>query len=150
MLLNILHSHIKECCQGIHNNNIKIKNAAKLNRLQLAALHYNCNKDRKQAISKYGTERYSIQYPKYKKGGYIVRQIKSKKKYGKYLILLYYSQSHCYLFTGYVTTVSDAVHKMVLENITTVKHAVPPPLNSTYEKPNKEDAIIEHKSRFIN
>ena len=54
-------------------------------RLQLAALHYNNNSDKGQAITKKGEERFSISFPKYKKGGYIVRKIKTASTYGKLL-----------------------------------------------------------------
>ena len=41
----------------------------------MEALHYNENKVRKQAITKDGTKRFAVQYPKYMKRGYIVRKI---------------------------------------------------------------------------
>ena len=46
-----------------------------INRLQLAALHYNENSKRGQAKTKTGDKRYAVQFPKYKKGGYIVRKL---------------------------------------------------------------------------
>lgn len=51
-------------------------------RLQLAGLHYNHNNNREQAITKSGEKRYSILYPKYKKGGHIVRKVKTNICYG--------------------------------------------------------------------
>ena len=50
-------------------------------RLQLAALHYNENAIRKQAKSKQDKLRYSISFPKFKKGGYTVRKLKEKCSY---------------------------------------------------------------------
>ena len=41
----------------------------------LAALHYNHNSDKKQAKTQNGDDQYSILYPKYKKGGFIVRKV---------------------------------------------------------------------------
>ena len=76
MLLNIQHFLIAGCYQGMYNYNIC--NCIHNDRLQLAALHYNFNKDREQATTKCGTQRYSIQYPKFKKGGYTVRKPKTK------------------------------------------------------------------------
>ena len=38
--------------------------------MQLAALHFNENTNRKQAVTKQGTKRYNVAFPKYKKGGY--------------------------------------------------------------------------------
>lgn len=51
-------------------------------RLQLSVLHYNCNSAKEYAVTKSGHERYCVTYPKYKKGGYIVRKIKNSSKYG--------------------------------------------------------------------
>ena len=54
-------------------------------RLQLAVLHFNENGNRKQAVTKKGEERYII-YPKYKKGGYIVRKVVQNPTYGRFLM----------------------------------------------------------------
>ena len=53
-------------------------------RLQLAALHFNENANRKQAVTKGGEERYDIIFPKYKKGGYIVRKVVQIPTYGRF------------------------------------------------------------------
>ena len=53
-----------------------------VNRLLLAALHYNHNNCRDQATTKSGKERYSVMFPKYKKGGHIARKIKIGCTYG--------------------------------------------------------------------
>ena len=52
-------------------------------RLQIAALHYNENADRPQALTKSGEKRYSVLYPKYKKGGYIIRKLSVDPTYCK-------------------------------------------------------------------
>ena len=44
-------------------------------RVQLAALHFNENSGQAQATTKQGQERYDVIFPKYKKGGYIVRKV---------------------------------------------------------------------------
>ena len=49
-------------------------------------LHYNENNGRNQAENKTGEKRYSIMYPKYKSGGYIVRKIPAKSTYGKLIL----------------------------------------------------------------
>ena len=41
-------------------------------RLQLAALHFNENSGRGQALTKQGSKRFDVVFPKYKKGGYVV------------------------------------------------------------------------------
>ena len=52
-------------------------------RLQLAALHFNENSRRSQAVTKQGTKRYDKVYPKYKKGGYVVKKILENATYGR-------------------------------------------------------------------
>lgn len=51
-------------------------------KLQLAALHFNENASREQAVTKKGDERYDITFPKFKKGGYIVKKILADPTYG--------------------------------------------------------------------
>ena len=51
-------------------------------RLELAALHFNENSNREQAVTKEGDEQYDVVFPKYKKGGYIVRKVVEKPTYG--------------------------------------------------------------------
>lgn len=53
-------------------------------RITLAALHFNENGMRDQAVTKAGNKRYSIVFPKFKKGGYTVREVKVDCTYGKY------------------------------------------------------------------
>ena len=50
-------------------------------RLLLAALHYNYNSKKQQAKTKKGEEQYAILYPKYKKGGFVVRKV-NQSEYG--------------------------------------------------------------------
>ena len=54
-----------------------------LYRLQLAALHFNENTNRTQAVTKQGTRRYDVVFPKCKKGGYIVKKILVNATHGK-------------------------------------------------------------------
>ena len=53
-------------------------------RLQLPALHHNENANKKQAKTEDGKDRYSLCFPKYKKGGYIVRKIMVESTHGRY------------------------------------------------------------------
>jgi len=48
----------------------------------LAAMHYNHNSDKEQAVTRDGKKRWSILYPKYKKGVYIVRRLMKKSSFG--------------------------------------------------------------------
>lgn len=52
-------------------------------RLQLAALHFNENSGRAQAVTKQGSKRFDVIFPKYKKGGYVVRKVLVNATYGK-------------------------------------------------------------------
>lgn len=54
--------------------------------MQLAALHFNENSGRAQAVTKQGSKRYDVTFPKYKKGGYVVRKVLVNATYGKILI----------------------------------------------------------------
>jgi hypothetical protein len=57
--------------------------------LYLAALHYNENVGRKQAMTKKGNIRYAVLHPKYKKGGHIVRKLKEDCSYGmSYVVVI--------------------------------------------------------------
>ena len=51
-------------------------------RLYLAMLHYNENCGRQQAQIKKGENRYAVLYPKYKKGGHVVRKLVEHCTYG--------------------------------------------------------------------
>lgn len=53
-----------------------------LYRLYLAALDYNENCQREQATTQAGEKRFTIKYPKYKKGGHIVRTLLVDNTYG--------------------------------------------------------------------
>ena len=55
-------------------------------RIQLAVLHFNENSGRAQARTKHGEARYDLIFPKYKKGGYVVRKVTETATYGKKLL----------------------------------------------------------------
>ena len=65
-------------------------------RLQLAALHFNENANRKPAVTKMGEEMYDIIFPKYKKGSYVVRKVMQDPSYGK-LLYIDITVNLCYL-----------------------------------------------------
>ena len=52
-------------------------------RLLLAGLHYNENGDKDQAVTRAGCKRYSVFFPKFKKGRYSVRPITKKSTFSK-------------------------------------------------------------------
>lgn len=57
-------------------------------RLLLAALHYNENSDRLQAVTKDGRPCYTIRFPKFKKGEYSVQKEKTSATYCTLLVSL--------------------------------------------------------------
>ena len=62
-----------------------IKTYLSVTRLWLAALHYNENSKRAQAVKKDGTGRNRIVFPKYKVGGHTLRRIPTESTFGGYL-----------------------------------------------------------------
>ena len=52
-------------------------------RTLIAAMHFNENSNRKQAVTRKGEHRFSIVFPKYKKGGYVVKRVVQAPTYGK-------------------------------------------------------------------
>lgn len=56
-------------------------------RLQLAALHFNENSGRDQALTKQGSKRFDVIFPKYKKGGYVVQKVLVNATYSKPIFL---------------------------------------------------------------
>jgi hypothetical protein len=109
-------------------------------------LGMNENANREQAVTKQGEQQYGIVFPKYKKGGYIVRKVFKNPTYGRFnhvpcssLTLLHvqiisktYWRRHLSLEASELQSLSSA----------------PDTLSSGYERPEKSVAIQRHKSRF--
>ena len=68
-------------------------------RLYLAALHYNENSTRLQAVTVDGRPRFTLRFPKSKKGDYSIRKEQSKATYGK---CIYYNIALCNACSAYV------------------------------------------------
>ena len=101
-------------------------------RLFLAAMHYNENSSRQQQQNKEGDLQYAIVFPKYKKGGHIVRKILVDCTYNYVDVL----------FSELITTVQEpnrGNHDIV---------DTPPPLCSNYVRPDKDTAVAQHTARF--
>ena len=124
--------------------------------LQLAALHFNENSSRDQAVTHDGKERYDINFPKYKKGGYIVRKVTVEATYSKQALQLH-------SFLGVTVTISywnvlDYLDMLIQETVSqllreadTIRQDttdVPEPLCSQYKRPEKMSAVRQHQSRF--
>ena len=66
-------------------NNTYYSNICTIYGLQLAALHFNEKSNHEQAVTKEGEEMYHTVFPKYKKGGYIVRKVLKDPTYSQLL-----------------------------------------------------------------
>ncbi|XP_063056188.1 uncharacterized protein LOC134450268 isoform X2 [Engraulis encrasicolus] len=109
-------------------------------RLLLAALHFNCNSGRDVARTSTGEARYAVRYPRFKKGGWVVRPIVEKASYG------YASQLMTSLEEGYTNSPQALQDRSALLGST-----APPPLTSSLQKIAKDEAVglhIQRHSRF--
>ncbi|KAL9961215.1 hypothetical protein ACROYT_G030118 [Oculina patagonica] len=106
-------------------------------RLLLAALHYNENSDRLQAVTVDGRPCYSIRFPKFKKGEYSVREVKTAATYGYTEALI------DVLIHDYEEDASS-----LKNSIAELRTSLPAPLAASFEKPCKQTAVDEFVSRF--
>ena len=129
-------------------------------RLLLAALHYNNNNSKQQAVTKAGEEQYSILFPKYKKGGYIVRKVMKESSYGKCSLKLrqilpkIYTMYTCFFvflffyFAGYVKDLMCELLEVVAMGKVQPTPDVPDFLCSQFQRPEKITAIKDRQTRF--
>ncbi|XP_071965513.1 uncharacterized protein [Antedon mediterranea] len=102
-------------------------------RLFIAALHYNENSTREQMVNKAGEKQYVISFPKYKKGGYIVKKLLTECTY------------------NYVDELFKSLLEVVMEpNLDAFTETIPPSLCAAFERPEKSAAVAQHTSRFKN
>ncbi|XP_057182524.1 uncharacterized protein LOC130549346 isoform X2 [Triplophysa rosa] len=104
-------------------------------RLYLAAMHYNENGDREQAVTTSGQAMYKIVFPKSKKGEATAKPLKTAPSY------------------DYVTDLMKLVFEEVFADPTPFveklkKIPIPEPLSSQFERPSKEEVVHRHVSRF--
>ncbi|XP_062610016.1 uncharacterized protein LOC134271813 [Saccostrea cucullata] len=115
---------------------------AMLARLSVAALHFNENSSRQQAMTKAGELQYAVSYPKAKKG--LEAVVKPKKIPPTF---------------NYVTLIKQAVHerrsvecpsyRWAADDIAVLNQDVPLPLTQNFEHFEKAALIRRHASRFI-
>ena len=119
-------------------------------RLQLAALHFNENTNRKQAVTKQGTKQYNVAFPKYKKGGYTIKKVLVNATYGKaYRGLPCTLSKMNSIYIGYIEKLMSKTMTICKEDTQyTLTENIPKPLSVAYQHPLKEIAIQEHRSRF--
>lgn len=107
-----------------------------------------------------GDERYDILFPKYKKGGHIVRKVTVNPTYSKSSLFLVTGWPAISLinlnirfivnsYTGYIDDLKhETIRRCKEVIIETLPQDTPAPLSTQYERPDKLTAIKSHKSRF--
>ncbi|KAK7877112.1 hypothetical protein WMY93_032192 [Mugilogobius chulae] len=109
-------------------------------RLLLAALHYNQNSSREVARNPDGEVRYAVRYPRFRKGGWVVRPIKENPSY-EYAFALMEDLQQTYTRCPQELKESSAV----------LSSCAPKPLSASFQKVAKDDAIGQYRalhSRF--
>ncbi|KAL5021397.1 hypothetical protein ScPMuIL_000552 [Solemya velum] len=101
-------------------------------RTLLAGMHFTENMGRHHLINKKGEKVYTIQYPKLKKGGNVVRCILEDPTF------------------EYVSELMEMVAEMCKAGDTnhSVPDVIPPPLNAAFEKTPKAEAVAGKISRY--
>jgi hypothetical protein len=102
-------------------------------RTELAALDHNANLDRQQAVTATGEERSNVVFPK-RTQNWVAKRIMQPKKHSWRLGV---AETAMRIKCGEVDAVEIAVPDYVPENIAKVP------------KPPKEEAIQQHRSRFV-
>ncbi|ELU01281.1 hypothetical protein CAPTEDRAFT_225303 [Capitella teleta] len=98
-------------------------------RIYLSALHYNENVNRRQATLACGEKRWRVEFPKSKRGDYVVRERKVQ------------------ITHNYVTRLQAAVVDRVLKGKKRARKRAPAPLCASFERPDKRQAIEEKETR---
>ena len=109
-------------------------------RILLAALHFNENSDRSQAVNKAGNARWRVSYPKYKDGG-IINEVKVDCTYLYIDKLMFVVEQLRSTYPSY-TKAKDLL-ECSADNI-------PRFLTAAIEKEKKENLIRKFKTRFPN
>ncbi|XP_059378408.1 uncharacterized protein LOC132114317 [Carassius carassius] len=136
------HQHQTSALEAFHSDilrfapkNVVFPFIGMLCRLYLAAMHFNENADREQAMNLEGKAVYQIMYPKSKKGQPIVKSVKTEPTF------------------GYVKDLMRLVFVEVFEDPAYYveelrKVPIPDSLSEQFDRPTKEDLIARHVSRF--
>ena len=95
-----------------------------------------------------GEERYVILFPKYKKGGHIVRKVTVNPTYSKSCIISSLILIPIYLMSFSLQDTLTISFVKLLDADEMLPQDTPAPLSSQYERPDKLSAIHSHKSSF--
>ncbi|XP_073668046.1 uncharacterized protein [Paramisgurnus dabryanus] len=105
-------------------------------RLLLAALHFNHNSDRQDAQTSDGEARYAVRYPRFRKGGWVVRPVKEKPSYT-------YASS----FMESLRVEYSRSPQSLRESSTVLFLNAPAPLSSSYQRIDKDEAVGLYKAQ---
>lgn len=127
-------------------------------RTAVAVLHYNENSNRAQATTKDDKKRSCLKFPKSRKGEWVLSPIMETASYGKYRH--FYSDIGCSLtitlsYSDYVQRLLNSCLELAKAS-RTYQQAVAangprprrPPLCSVAQRPDKEAAVLAHRTRF--
>ncbi|XP_023819663.1 uncharacterized protein LOC101164121 isoform X2 [Oryzias latipes] len=97
----------------------------------LAVMHFNENSGRTQQSTRSGELQYAVSLPKWKKGGHTVRKVLEEPTF------------------DYVNEIiKDVLDRLVHPREDVDVRDVPPPLSGEYQRPTKETAVSQFKSRY--
>ena len=97
----------------------------------------NENCGQRQAKNSQGRPLFKVVFPKYKKGGYIVRKVLSNPTYK------YVDRLMCSVIEGCQQPLAQRAHTSELQIA-----EEPPSLSSVWERPEKDEAVQQHLRRF--
>ncbi|XP_046885937.1 uncharacterized protein LOC124474096 isoform X2 [Hypomesus transpacificus] len=104
-------------------------------RLYLAAMHFNENAERPQRKTAKGKLMYRLVFPKAKRGGYTVKQMKTEP-------------TMCYVFDMMQLVLEEIIHDPLPYVAAVQRIPVPQPLCGQLDRPSMKDAVAQHLSRF--
>lgn len=104
-------------------------------RTKVAALHYNENAGREQQVSSTGKPAFQIRFPKYKKGGYIVRKVLQSKSYN-------------YISNLWEQVIVECQIPKTERTLNASNIVVPPTLCNSLDHPDKDYAAQQYRSRY--
>ncbi|KAF1380251.1 hypothetical protein PFLUV_G00184890 [Perca fluviatilis] len=104
-------------------------------RLYLAAMHFNENAERPQWKTAKGKLMYRLLFPKAKRGGYTVKQVKTEP-------------TICYVLDLMRLVFEEIIHDPLPYLDAVQRILVPQDLCAKLDRPSMDDAVAEHVSRF--
>ena len=103
-------------------------------RSQIAALHFNEKANREQARTQHGEQRYDIIYPKFKKGGYIVKKVTVNQTYGKFNIISTFAIILLNNVAGYIEDLLRETIRQCKAGGSIQPQVIPQPVCSNYAR----------------